>query len=155
MKEIPLTYGKVTLVDDDMFKYFMQWDWSAQQAKNKTWYAARWSQEGIVLMHREVLNAPVGLEVDHRDGNGLHNFRENLRLCTHAQNMRNRKVISANNTSGYKGVFWAKWANKWRVVVRHNWKNVHVGYYDIAIEGAHAYDEKAKELFGEFARTNF
>lgn len=106
-------------------------------------------------MHREIMRAPEGVLVDHRDGDGLHNWRENLRNCTDAQNKMNRKVISANNTSGYKGVSWSKKKRKWIAQSMINKKHIFIGHFSTPEEAARAYDEKARELFGEFARTNF
>jgi hypothetical protein len=98
--------------------------------------------------------APDGMDVDHINGDGLCNLRENLRLCTHSENLHNRgKQI--NNTSGYKGVYFHKQSKKFTAKIRLEGKTTSLGYYDSPIEAAQAYDAKAREIFGEFARTNF
>lgn len=108
------------------------------------------------LLHREIMHPPEGFVVDHINGDALDNRRINLRIATHAQNIRNKKTPS-NNTSGYKGVVDTKCElriRKFKAQVKFEGKRHHVGYYLTAKEAAHAYNVKAKELFGEFARLN-
>ena len=93
------------------------------------------------------------LLIDHIDGNPENNFIWNLRPVTPQQNSCNSRIQS-NNTSGYKGVSWNKTAKKWRSSIRHNNKNIHIGYYTDLHEAAEAYNVKAKELHGEYARLN-
>jgi AP2 domain len=159
MKEIQLTQGKVTLVDDDMYEFLSQWKWYAHcNKKNKKYYAQRHQRtllgEKTILMHRVIIDAPNGIEVDHIDGDTLRNLRENLRHATTAQNQHNREKL-LNNTSGYKGVAWHKRDKKWRVDITFNRKTFHIGYFEDKEEAARAYDEAAKKYHGEFARLNF
>jgi len=103
------------------------------------------------LLHRVVMNAPRGTDVDHVDGDVFNAKRENLRLCTRAQNNMNRKV---DNKTGYKGVYWHKVANKWAARIMFKRQSYHLGLYTDIQEAAVAYNKKASELFGEFARLN-
>ncbi len=105
-------------------------------------------------MHRQIMAAPDHLVVDHIDHNGLNNTRANLRLCTSAQNLCNA-LPPANASSRYKGVSWEKRRKNWRVVIQFNNKTYHLGHFKNEIEAAKAYDERAKELHGEFACLNF
>jgi len=115
-------------------------------------YATQSGKRKTVLMHRLIAGTPVGLETDHISGNTLDNRKANLRIVTHAQNLRNTK-LSAANKSGFKGVYWERHANKWRAIIKLDGKKYHLGYYDDA-EAAHAaYCVAAKKLHGEFART--
>lgn len=148
-KQIELTQGQVAIVDDEDFEFLNQWKWFAQKDKN-TFYAVRGFGKRI-RMHRVIMNTPNDMQVDHIDGNGLNNTRANLRNCTVAENTRNRKKPSTN-TSGYMGVFPS--AKKWRAEITHG-KKIHLGYFDNPVDAAHAYDQAAKEYFGEFAKTNF
>lgn len=96
MKLIPLTQGMVAIVDDEDFPRISSVKWSVQKNCN-TFYAKRntpainGKRQGIELMHRWVLNPPVGKEIDHINGNGLDNRKINLRAVTHRQNGRTRE----------------------------------------------------------------
>lgn len=152
-KEILLTQGKIALVDDGDYEYLMQWKWNAHKHRN-TWYAKYNKTFSSVKMHRLIMNAPAGVQVDHINGDGLDNRRENLRLCTHIENMHNSGKHK-NNTSGFKGVHWNKQRQTYQVFIMVNRKHKYVGSFSILEEAAHAYDEAAKEHYGEFARLNF
>lgn len=90
--------------------------------------------------------------IDHINGNKLDNRICNLRLCTHAENMRNRK-INTNSSSGLKGVSFDKSKNRWRAVIKFQNKSITIGRFDTP-ELAHlAYCKAAAELHGEFARA--
>ena len=107
-----------------------------------------------VRMHRVITGAPKSRQVDHINGNGLDNTRINLRLCDASQNQANRgKPI--NCKSGFKGVSWNKQKRKWIAFIQVLGKHIYLGGFDCKIYAARVYDEKAKEVFGEFARTNF
>jgi HNH endonuclease/AP2 domain len=156
MKEIELTQGKIAVVADHMFDWLNQWKWYAHKDHN-TWYAMRGVRKPVrkaLLMHRVILDAPHGVEVDHVDGNGLHNWPDNLRLATHSRNMSNRRIQS-NNTSGYKGVSWDARKRKWQAILRANGRQKRLGYFIDLIAAARAYDAAARDAFGEFARCNF
>ena len=93
-------------------------------------------------------------KVNHINENGLDNRRENLMVVTRSQHkmlVRKRKKY----TSRYKGVSWAKRDKKWKVQITINWKQIYLGLFNSELEAAKAYDEAAKELFGEFAKLNF
>ena len=152
MKEIPLTQGKVAIVDDEDFEYLNQWKWFYAEG-----YALR-RVAGLrgkqVRMHREILRTPLGLETDHINGNGLDNRKINLRICSNKQNQGNRK-IGQNNTTGCKGIWYdPKRKKHWRAAIKTNMHTKTIGYFSTAEEAAIAYDNMAKEFFGEFARTN-
>ena len=111
-------------------------------------------KRATLQIHRLITEAPKGMHVDHINGNPLDNRKSNLRICTHAENQRNRGA-NKNNTSGYKGVSWHKRNKKWACQIKHNYKKIHVGNYATPEEAARAYDAKAKEFQGEFAYLNF
>lgn len=111
-------------------------------------------KQKTVRMHRVIMNTPDDMDTDHVDGDTLFNLECNLRVCSTAENARNRGK-SKNNTSGYKGVYWHKRIGKWSACLRYYGKLLHLGYYDIPEDAARAYDERAKELHGEFAVLNF
>lgn len=94
-----------------------------------------------------------GAEVDHRDGDSLNDSRSNLRPANHSQNMANRSLQS-NNTTGVRGVYWAKHRNKWYAEIRVRKVRRHLGAFDSIEAAALAYDQAASEAFGDFARLN-
>lgn len=101
-------------------------------------------------IQRVLMGDPKGMHVDHVDGDPMNNVRSNLRLCTHAENMRNRKIHS-NNKSGYKGVYFGD--TSWRAQIRADGKTYRLGRYKTAEEAHAAYQKAASELHGEFARA--
>ena len=91
--------------------------------------------------------------VDHIDGNGKNNCINNLRWATHLQNMMNSRG-NVNSSSQYKGVSWRKGRNKWRANISVNGKHVHLGYFSNEKDAARAYNNKALEVFQEYAYLN-
>lgn len=162
--EIPLTHGKVTIIDDEDWPLVSQYTWSAFSSSGKRkphWYATATTprREGrkAIRLHRILLNAPKGIQVDHRDSDGLNNRRANLRLCTHGQNQQNRKAVVSK--SGYKGVSRVHkkphWNVRWIAAIKKDGRCRHLGSFDTAEAAARAYDRAATQLFGEFASLNF
>jgi hypothetical protein len=152
MKEIELTQGYVAIVDDEDYEYLSQWKWFASRNATGRYYAVRNEGKNQIRMHREILKAPKGMEVDHINTNTLFNVKKNLRICTRAENAKNLSKPK-NNTSGYKGV--SRDRRKWKAYIGLNNKKIHIGMFSSPKEAARAYDEKAKELFGKFAKLNF
>jgi len=169
MKRIPLSQGKFALVDDEDYERLSKFKWCAYR-KKKYCRVGRNAYLGggrknpkrkTIYMARQIMNAPSHLQVDHINHNVLDNRRSNLRLCTNAQNTRNRKLLK-NCSSVFKGVHWhiSKYKNKeykgkWCARIGFNGQRIHIGYFESEIEAARAYDEAAKKLFGKFAYTNF
>jgi hypothetical protein len=155
MKHISLSQGLYTLVDDEDFEYLNQFKWYAKNCGKKKYavrhYLKAYRNKSKKYMHRELLDAPKGLQVDHINGDSLDNRRCNIRLCTSADNVRNRRKLKEK---GYKGVIWIERVKKWRANIGHNGKNMYLGYFKNEVDGARAYDKKAKELYGEFANLN-
>jgi len=158
MKEIPLTRGLVALVDDEDFEQVSQFKWYPHVLPHTT-YATRFVKDetGRVKtsqsMHRFLMDASKGVEVDHKNGNGLDNQRGNLRFASKSQNVRNRRCNRKGNKSGFKGVYVEPY-NRFRAVIKWEGKNVCIGLFGNAEEAAAAYDQRANDLYGEFAKTN-
>ena len=154
-KLIPLTQDKFAIVDAEDYEWLNQYKWYASRNENGDYYAKRMERgtRRQIIMHRVITEAPPGLLVDHRNHNGLDNRRSNLRICTKAENVRNQ--LPRGGTSRYKGVSWSKSNKKYAATIRCNKQRFHLGWFDDEIAAAKAYDEKARELFGEFAYLNF
>src|SRR5678815_2653841 len=90
--------------------------------------------------------------VDHKNGNGLDNRRENLRVCTQAENLANMR--KHRGVSRYKGVTWDSSRRRWLAQIKNHGPNVNLGRYDSEVDAAHAYNEAALRLKGEYALLN-
>ena len=148
-REIPLTQGRIALVDDADYEWLSQRKWCFEGR-----YAACRHEGHNTYMHRMILNAPRGAEVDHCDGNKLNNQRSNLRLTTRGSNVANAPKRTARvYQSQYKGVY--KNRKTWRVSFSVNGKSTDLGSFATETEAAKAYDAAARARFGEFAYLNF
>src|SRR5574337_903484 len=92
-------------------------------------------------------NFLFGLNVDHKNRIKLDCREENIRFCTHKQNMANVGPKS-NNTSGYKGVTFDKGHNKWKAQIKINGKNKSLGLFTNPVLAAITYNKAAKEFHG-------
>jgi len=159
VKEIELTNGRVAFVDDEDFDRINQYRWYWKQGHGTiSGYALRMSsarhgRRRELRMHKEVLGLSGDQIADHINGNGLDNRKENLRICSKAENARNVPKYR-NNSSGFKGVSWCHEQKKWRAIIGVNGRLVHLGRFTTKEDAARAYNEAAKKHFGEFARLN-
>ena len=157
MKEIQLTQGKMAIVDDEDFEWLNTFNWYvssngyARRDKMINYKRFRYS------MHREIMGLTSDdrdLEVDHINGNRLDNRRENLRVCTLKQNRQSQSKQKRNTTSKYKGVSFCKDRGNWKASIKTNGKTKFLGRFKDEDQAARAYNEKAIELFGDFAKLN-
>lgn len=152
MKEILLTQGKVTSVDNSVFDFFNQWKWCAAKHHN-TYYATRIEiiegKRTTFYLHREIVKAKKGIQVDHWDGDGLNNQGFNLRNATNGQNQSNRKPWGK---SKYLGV---SYQGKYILAqIRTNKEIIHLGNFKTEEDAARAYDKAAIRYHGDFAKLN-
>jgi len=146
MIKIRLTQGKYTIVDNEDFEWLNQWKWHYNNG-----YAMRrkhifGEKRGIYIsMHNFINQTPSGFDTDHINRNGLDNRKRNLRTVTHQQNAFNAK-LNIKNTSGYKGIFWDRFTNNWRVHITLNNKYVHLGRY-AKIKEAISIRKEAEKLY--------
>ena len=153
---IELTQGQVTRVDAEDYERVIAHSWCAQWDPKAKQFKASGNirVDGTfryITMHRFIMNAPRGIEVDHANGDTLDNRRKaNLRFASHAQNSRNRRT-RGDNTSGVKGVHWNKESQKWRARIMVDGKRILIGDFSDLQAARTAYNDRAKELHGEFA----
>lgn len=153
MKTIPLSQGKVAIVDDADFEYLSRWRWCFSHG-----YAVRKRRKGEgkhgsnIYMHRVISNCPEDKEVDHANCDKLDNTRANLRICTRGENTANRKPgTGKKNKLGMKGV--KKDGNRFVARVRKNNRQVFIKTFATAQEAHAAYVEQHKLHYGEFSRS--
>ena len=159
--EVPLTQGYTTFVDEE--------DWEKVceiVGSNRKWHVTRGQHGNLYArctvkrngvkrqykLHRLILDAPAGMEVDHRDGDGLNNRRSNLRLATVAQNHRNRR--KTYGSSRFLGVSATKHGT-WKSQIKAEGRVKHLGTFKNEVDAARAYDAAAVMYHGEWAAPNF
>jgi len=152
---IPLTQGKFALVDESLHSTISQYNWCAVKVGGDRFYAKRViykDGEAISLhMHNFILNTPKGFMCDHRNGDGLDNRGQNLRIVNQAQNSTN---TTERGSSGYKGVYALK-DGRYQAKLIKDGHLIYGGRFDTAEEAAKKYDELAREHHGQFGRYNF
>jgi hypothetical protein len=149
VKMIPLTKGFYAYVDAADFEWLNQWHWYVYNG-----YAGRREHGKVILMHRQIMQPPEGMVVDHINGNGFDNTRANMRNATPQENMRN-KGKQVGTASIYKGVTRGNKKGTWRAQIGWRGTRSRAGPFEDEAEAARAYDYMAVELFGESARVNF
>lgn len=149
--EIPLTLGKVALVDAADLPLVGNIKWRAGDSKGKI-YAVHGRHQKL-RMHRLIIGAPKGVPVDHANGDTLDNRRCNLRLCTPSQNGANS--VTPRGSSQYRGVRLRRKTGRWIAQINVQNKRIHIGVFPTEREAALAWDAVAHKAFGEFARLNF
>lgn len=139
-------------MDDNDFSSLNQYKWYAQKHR-KTFYAKRnigkFPNRTCVRMHNQILAIKF---IDHKNRNGLDNRKENLRPATNSQNHMNRGALEGRRFKG--PTLTVNRGKPWQSKIEINGKKIHLGYFKSEEEAARAYDTKARDLFGEYARTN-
>lgn len=156
MKVITLSSGHEVKVDDEDYQKLSAFKWSRTISGGGNIYARRTVKGGTVPMHREILGLKTGEKVfvDHINGDGLDNRKENLRLCSRAENNKNRRNRKTGNDK-YMGIYREKSGIKiWRATIKHNNKSIYLGHHATEEEAAHVYNVAALKYHGEFAALN-
>lgn len=157
MRLIPLSHGMSAIVDDDDFERLSQFKWSRLIDRSiGGFYASRkvGANRTTSLMHREILNAPKGVIVDHINRNTLDNRKCNLRLVTPQQSTWNRGK-NRNNSSGFTGVVFRKnlRSRPWEAHLRVDGKQVCLGAFRTAEEASAAFRAARNRIRGNFVPT--
>lgn len=159
MKKISLSRDLFALVDDCDYEDLCRFSWQAVPASNSFggFYARRNGGDGeptVVYMHRQIMRAPKGLDVDHKSCDGLDNQRSNLRLCSKSQNSANVRV--KGNKTGFRGVhreIQKSGETRYQGVVWAQRKRYRTPWFKTAEEAGAARDSLAKDIHGEFFRS--
>ena len=154
MREIILTQGKATVVDDEDFEYLAQFKWHAVKL-GRNWYASRDLKTLDGYKNHRMQWDILGKNTDHKNGNGLDNRRANLRVCTKAQNTQNQRRIPTEITP-YKGVKKRvyRYRTMWEAQIKAEGQQIYLGLFGTAEEAALTYNRAALIRFGEFASLN-
>lgn len=143
MKKIKLSQGEFAIVDSEDFEKINQHNWycdNNRAVRNSKMVSYQRGKK--ILMHREVMGASDGSQIDHINRNPLDNRKINLRIVTASQNQMNRVV---------GGVYWHKRAKKWQVTISKNRKQRHIGYFESKEVAVKARREAERKYFGEYA----
>ena len=152
---ITLTKGYTAVIDATDVAMVAGRHWTAKESRDprsgiiNSVYAA--TGVATLRLHRLLMCAPDGYEVDHIDGDGLNNRRINLRVVTKSQNLQNRRP-NRKSASGVKGVTWHKRLGKWQASIMANKTAHYLGYFENLEDAAAAYAKASAELHGEFGR---
>lgn len=168
IRVIYLTKGKYALVDADNYGWLMKWWWCTQLSRAGNYYAMRLQiingKKRQVRMHRVILGLTMddGICIDHINGNGWDNRRENLRIATPMLNARNVVRKRTDNKSGYRGVYlyrnknWDTHGKEiWKTQININGKRISVGYFNSPVLAAIAYDNAVIKHWGTGFPLNF
>ncbi len=124
---------KIAIIDKEdiekinKYTWYLQWDKKIDTPYVVTKYREyiNSSKRTSLKLHRVITNCPENLVVDHINHNTLDNRKENLKICTQFENMKNNK----SNTSGHVGVYWHNQRNKWCARIKVGKKNLHLGLF--------------------------
>jgi len=141
-------------IDTDVFDAHEGGRIFADANKSAKYIYAKYNYKGrMSLVHRDVIDVPDGMEIDHIT-HGTMNFIDNrmcnLRLATHSQNIMNQGT-HVSNTSGARGVTWHKRDKRWIAQITLNKKQLHLGYFEDKNDAIEARKQAVENYFGEFA----
>jgi|WetSurMetagenome_2_1015567.scaffolds.fasta_scaffold55921_5 hypothetical protein len=146
-------WNQEVIIDSEDWDKIKNYHWCIRRNKNLIYVLTRTKINKFILQ-RLILNLTnMNFVIDHINHNGLDNRKCNLRICTQSENSKNQK-LKKNNTSGFKGVYWDNLRQKWHCQIMINRKCIYLGLFVNKIDAALTYNNKAKELFGEFACLN-
>lgn len=150
--------NKYILVDDEDYARTSEYTWRIYKShdlkrgnyavRTINWYEGEKRRQKLQYLHHFIIGRKEGMMVDHINQNRLDNRKSNLRYCTQAQNYMNR--TGTKSKSGYRGVRWSNKEGKWTASISLNYKKYYLGSFETAEKASKAYQEKAKELYGEF-----
>ena len=155
MREIPLTHGRIALVDDIDYERLSYYKWKAHQDHGRpTYYAMANIKNKRISMHSLIIPVPKGKQTHHINHDGCDNRRCNLEIVTVAQNQWNQQKQIRKTSSQYKGVSWHIRDKRWRAKIKLHGIYYWLGYFKSEEEAAIAYNWAAIQKYGKFANLN-
>jgi hypothetical protein len=155
---IPLSQGKFALVDAEDYERLIKYNWQACYKRATGLWSVKRVRRGesgpLIRMAREIMGSPIGMEVIHKNYDGLDCRKANLQIVSSSEKAQHQSKAK-NKTSRYKGVSWNKQRQKWSGRITKDGNRYHLGYFDNEEDAAQSYDEKALELYGATASLNF
>jgi hypothetical protein len=157
--EVPLTQGKVALIDDEDWPIVAPHKWTYLRTKGGAGGYAITSAVGddgkkhMLSMHRLLLGAKPGQWVDHKHHNGIDNRRCEIRLCTPSQNAQNRK--RARGKIPVRGVTEAQYGPGFVAGISADGACYRLGVFPTIEDAGRAYDAACRVLHGEFGHLNY
>jgi hypothetical protein len=147
--------GYDVLIDDEDYNKIKNYKWHIRYCNESNRYDIyAYKYNKAFRLYRIIMKENNSkIEIDHINHNTLDNQKCNLRKCTHQENIFNQR-INKNNTSGYRGVSWNKYHKKWDANIKLNYKKIYLGHFKNKEDAKEKYNQKAIELFGEFAYLN-
>lgn len=156
-RKVPLKNGLYAIIDEDDYKFISYFRWSIRECPHTTYAFCNIRDQDMkwttCSMHRFIMSSPKGLIIDHINHDGLDNRKDNLRICSAAENVRNSRGKRIRKHK-YKGIRWNKGSNKWESKIVFNRKEIYLGGFDSPELAAKAYNSGATKYHGEFACLN-
>jgi hypothetical protein len=152
MKEIDLMDGTKAKINDEHYEWLNCYDWTPYIQYRKDGqlkYAMTLINGTVIYMHRFIMKPDKGMVVHHKDGNGLNNQTDNLKIITQRENMLMRKM---DKTSKYPGVIWDKRAGKWKAQIWIKNRIKYLGYFNEEWRAAKAYRYAFEKVEGKAPR---
>lgn len=162
-KKIELTQGKFAIVDDEDYPYLSRFHWSLGKHKKFNRYTILFYAYRQVMIERNSINIPMadfifdremGKIAVYKNHNGLDLRKENIIFGDKTHRSAHSRKWNKKTTSKFKGVSWNKQRGKWRSRIMFYGKEIHLGFFSDEKEAAEAYNEKALEIYGDFAYQN-
>lgn len=165
MKKIKLTQGKYAIVDDEDYSYLNRLSWYAKTYRGITHAVMRIrdgsfgnsKKKANIYMEQFLIKVPNNYKIGHINRDTLDNRKENLRATTQTKSLAYARKRKAKTYSKFKGVTFNKNKKddkKWIANIVKNYRRYYLGYFKTEEEAALAYNERARELYGEFAYQN-
>lgn len=146
MKILLERYDAIVEVDDADLAEFSRYRWYVGKRGN-TRYVSRNENGACIFLHRQLMAPQPGMVVDHIDGNGLNNRRDNLRTLTHTQNLWNRRGDS-------HGICFSAAREQWRATISHEGKRLELGFFVDRADAQKARDIASLILRGSIGSLN-